>query len=142
MTFLNIFKVTGTRGKPQLFEQPQVTQQSVSHVNSINNGRKTSVSSMSSSDEEVLNTHNMSLKQLNDMLLQYINQVRDMDSMETSINMNVDRREVDALHVKYDAIVRDWKSKYERAEHDLADARANQGNIGDLQREITHLRQR
>jgi len=135
-----LHKVTGTRGKPQLFEQPQVTQQSVSHVNSVNNGRKTSVSSMSSSDEEVLNTHNMSLKQLNDMLLQYINQVRDMDSMETSINMNVDRREVDALHVKYDAIVRDWKSKYERAEHDLADARANQGNIGDLQREITHLR--
>ena len=60
--------------------------------------------------------------------------------MDGNINMTVDRREVDALHSQYENILRDWRSKYERSEHDLAEARMNQASNEDLQREITRLR--
>ena len=62
--------------------------------------------------------------------------------MDGNINMTVDRREVDALHSQYENILRDWRSKYERSEHDLAEARMNQASNEDLQREITRLRHR
>ena len=50
------------------------------------------------------------------------------------------RSEIDGLHSQYEGILREWKNKYERAEHDAAQARTNQNAMADMEREITHLR--
>ena len=43
--------------------------------------------------------------------------------------MSVDRSEVDAVHQTYAGQLNDWKSKYEKAQHDLAEARRNADNF-------------
>ena len=47
---------------------------------------------------------------------------------------------MDALHSQYEAALKDWQSKYERSERDLAEARMGQHNIHDMERELARLR--
>ena len=41
--------------------------------------------------------------------------------MDSTMSMTIDRREVDALHSKYEGALRDWQNKYEKSERDLAE---------------------
>eukprot|EP00092_Neocalanus_flemingeri_P001913 GFUD01002043.1.p1 GENE.GFUD01002043.1~~GFUD01002043.1.p1 ORF type:complete len:1721 (-),score=424.93 GFUD01002043.1:78-4745(-) len=106
--------------------------------------RSSSSSSASSTDaSSVIVPHNLSLKELNDLLLKYIDQVRYLEQrqdVQSSINVNVDRREIDALHHKYESQLNEWKSKCERTEHDLAESRINVDNLQGLNREIAFLK--
>ena len=152
-TWSELGAVTGTANKPVLkrHHQPPPPQQTYLLQQTSLNGRERksstssvsskSSSSSSSSDEEIRTSNNLTLKQLNNLLLQYIDQVRDMDTrMDGGLNMSIDRSEIDALHSQYETILRDWRNKYERSEHDLAEARGHQATVGDLQREVAHLR--
>ena len=80
---------TGKFGHPSILKQRPVT-----------NGRKKSKSSSSdsssdsasSSDEDVADGQNLTLKQLNNLLLRYIDQVRDMDhNMGSTYTTSIDR---------------------------------------------------
>ena len=80
---------TGKFGHPSIMKQRPVT-----------NGRKKSKSSSSdsssdsasSSDEDVTDGQNLTLKQLNNLLLRYIDQVRDMDhNMGSTYTTSIDR---------------------------------------------------
>ena len=75
--------VTGATNKPVLrrHHQPSPQQSHLLQQTSLNGrDRKSSSSSSSSSDDEDRADGNLTLKQLNNLLLQYIDQVRDMDS--------------------------------------------------------------
>ena len=86
---------------------------------------------------------NLSLKELNNMLLKYIDEVRYNDSRSQvgdQVTMTVDRAEVEALRLKYEEMLREWRTKYEQSERELSEARLGQGKMEDLQRELTFLR--
>ena len=77
------------------------------------------------------------------MLLKYIDEVRYNDSRSQvgdQVTMTVDRAEVEALRLKYEEMLREWRTKYEQSERELGDARLGQGKMEDLQRELTFLR--
>jgi len=164
--------VTGTAGKPVLRKQPQQqvgsvqkprtpsvsssssdeeekpvpvvasVRKSVQSVQSVRS-RSSSSSSSSSDTSSVVVPHNLSLKELNDLLLKYIDQVRYLEQrqdVQSNINVNVDRSEVDAIHNKYESQLSGWRSKYEKVEHDLAESRINGDNLQGLNRELAFLR--
>ena len=77
------------------------------------------------------------------MLLKYIDEVRYNDSRSQvgdQVTMTVDRAEVEALRLKYEEMLREWRTKYEQSERELGEARLGQGKMEDLQRELTFLR--
>ena len=77
------------------------------------------------------------------MLLKYIDEVRYNDSRSQvgdQVTMTVDRAEVEALRQKYEVMLREWRTKYEQCERQLAEARLGQAKTDDLQRELTFLR--
>ena len=77
------------------------------------------------------------------MLLKYIDEVRYNDSRSQvgdQVTMTVDRAEVEALRLKYEEMLREWRTKYEQGERELSEARLGQGKMEDLQRELTFLR--
>jgi len=165
----DLHPVTGTVGKPVLRQQPahhagstqrpksfsgsssssDEEEKQVPVVASIRNSvqsasrRSSSSSSSSASSDTSVVPHNLSLKELNDLLLKYIDQVRYLEqrqNVQGNFSVNVDRHEVDALHHKYESQLSEWKSKYEKAEHDLAESRINVDNLQGLNRELAFLR--
>ena len=94
--------------------------------------RSSSSSSSSSDTSSVVVPQNLSLKELNDLLLKYIDQVRYLEQrqdVQSNINVNVDRSEIDAIHHKYESQLHGWRAKYEKCEHDLAECRRNGENL-------------
>merc|ERR1711892_1279887 len=105
-------------------------------------GRK---SSISSSDEETIRlpTGHMTLKELNDLLLEYIEQIRFLERQQQTnqnISVTIDRSEIDSIHGTYATQINEWKLRSERAEHELANLRTQLDGLQNLQREIAHLR--
>ena len=47
---------------------------------------------------------------------------------------------MDSLHGQYEAALRDWQTRYERSEHELAQARLGHANMADMEREMARLR--
>jgi len=161
--------VTGTAGKPVLRKQPQHPVSSVQKprtpspsssssdeeekqvpvvaavrksVQSVRS-RSSSSSSSSSDTSSVVVPQNLSLKELNDLLLKYIDQVRYLEQrqdVQSNINVNVDRSEIDAIHHKYESQLHGWRAKYEKSEHDLAECRRNGENLQGMNRELAFLR--
>ena len=65
-------------------------------------------------------------------MLKYIDQVRYLEQrqdVQSNINVTVDRSEIDAVHHKYESQLNGWRSKYEKAEHDLSESRINMDNL-------------
>jgi len=159
---------TGTKGKPLLKVQPPITQTS-SLVTTTNNGRRSRSSSSSSSDGEkrggrpsvhkprsrssssssnssktsiTVVPQNLNLRQLNELLLKYIDQVRFLESrqdMEGHFTVNINRSEIDALHQQYSGQLADWRTRCEAAEAKWGEANVQVGSLQDLSREVSRL---
>merc|ERR1719507_2020680 len=84
----------------------------------------------------------MNLKQLNELLLKYIDQVRYLESrqdMQGSFTVNVDRSEIDALHGQYGGQLADWRARWEAAEAKHAAANIQVETLQGLEREVARL---